>query len=141
MSEPAARRCGRRGASISAQARESLRLAIREGVPIAYGTDAGVFPHGENAHDFPVLVEVGMSPLEAIRTRHPPRAPSSWASTTGAHSSAGLLADVIAVPGNPLEDVTVLGRVSFVMQGGEVYRIGLHRGGPGGLPRELLAGR
>ena len=122
---------------ITAQAREALRLAIRSQLPIAYGTDAGVYPHGGNACDFPVLVEAGMSPLDAIRTATvAPR--SCSASTTGAVWRRGQLADVIAVPGDPLRDVTALGKPSFVMQGGKVYRWGEQVGGPGGLPAPLL---
>ncbi len=117
---PAVREKGRR---ISVQARESLRLAIREGVPIAYGTDAGTFPHGDNAQDFAVLVDAGMTPLEAIRSATTAAADLLGFEDRGA-LEAGLLADVIAVPGDPLEDVTALERVSFVMLGGEVYSAG-----------------
>jgi imidazolonepropionase-like amidohydrolase len=127
-----------KGRQVSAQARESLRLAIREGVPIAYGTDAGPSPHGENGHDFRVLVEMGMSPIDAIRTATLAAADLLGVDDRGA-VEPGLLADVIAVPGNPLEDVTALERVSFVMLGGEIYRWGWRRGAPGGLPPELLA--
>lgn len=129
-----------KGRRIAEQARKSLRLAIREGVPIAYGTDAGVFPHGLNANDFPVLVEAGMSPLEAIRSATLRAADLLGVDDRGA-LEPGLLADVVAVPGNPLEDVTVLGKVSFVMQGGKVFRSGLLRGDPSGIPPELLAAK
>lgn len=112
-----------KGRQISAQARESLRLAIREGVPIAYGTDAGTFPHGENAHDFRVLVDAGMTPLEAIRSATTIAADLLGVDDRGA-LEAELLADVIAVPGDPLADVTALERVSFVMLGGRVYSDG-----------------
>jgi imidazolonepropionase-like amidohydrolase len=107
-------------------------------VPIAYGTDAGPSPHGENGHDFRVLVEMGMSPIDAIRTATLAAADLLGVDDRGA-VEPGLLADVIAVPGNPLEDVTALERVSFVMLGGEIYRWGWRRGAPGGLPPELLA--
>lgn len=127
-----------KGRRITEQAKRSLRLAIREGVPIAYGTDAGVYPHGWNANDFPVLVEAGLSPLEAIRTATLAAADLLGVDDRGA-LEPGLLADVVAVRGDPLEDVTALQEVSFVMMGGTVYRHGPHRGGPEGLPRELLA--
>ena len=122
---------------ITAQARESLRLAIRSRLPIAYGTDAGVYPHGDNACDFPVLVEAGMTPLEAIRTATLGAAALLGVDDRG-RLEAGLLADVVAVPGDPLRDVTALARPSFVMQGGRVYRWGDLAGGPGGLPPALL---
>lgn len=128
-----------KGRRITEQARRSLRLAIREGVHIAYGTDAGVYPHGENANDFPVLVEAGMSPLEAIRTATLHAADLLGVDDRGA-LEPGLLADVIAVPGDPLAAVTALQRVVFVMQGGAVYRSGRLEGGPGGLPLDLLIG-
>lgn len=129
-----------KGRTISAQAKESLRLAIREGVPIAYGTDAGVYPHGKNANDFPVLVEAGLSPLEAIRTATLHAADLLGVDDRGA-LEPGLLADLIAVPGNPLDDVTALQRVTFVMQGGKVFRDGLLRGEPGGIALELLTAK
>lgn len=126
-----------KGRQISAQAKTSLRLAIREGVPIAYGTDAGVYPHGLNANDFPVLVDAGKSPVEAIRSATLHAADLLGVDDRGA-LEPGLLADVIAVPGNPLDDVTALQKVTFVMQGGKVFRDGLLRGDAGGIPLELL---
>ncbi len=127
----------KKGRQISEQARASLRLAIREGVRIAYGTDAGVFPHGRNACDFPVLVEFGMSPLEAIRTATLGAAALLGVDDRGS-LEAGRLADLIAVPGDPLADVSRLKQPVFVMKGGEVYRWGELTGGPGGLAVELL---
>jgi imidazolonepropionase-like amidohydrolase len=122
---------------ITAQAREALRLAIRSHIPIAYGTDAGVYPHGGNACDFPVLVEAGMSPLDAIRTATTGAAKLLGVDDRGS-LEAGKLADLIAVPGDPLRDVTALGKPSFVMQGGKVYRWGELVGGPAGLAAPLL---
>ncbi len=126
-----------KAAQITAQARESLRLAIRSRLPIAYGTDAGVYPHGGNACDFAVLVEAGMTPLEAIRTATLGAAALLGVDDRGS-LEAGLLADVIAVPGDPLRDVTVLGKPAFVMMGGKVYRSGELTGGPAGLAPALL---
>jgi imidazolonepropionase-like amidohydrolase len=122
---------------ITAQAREALRLAIRSKLPIAYGTDAGVYPHGGNACDFPVLVEAGMSPLDAIRTATLDAAKLLGVDDRGS-LEAGKLADVIAVPGDPLRDVGVLGKPTFVMMDGKVYRWGEQVGGPGGIPPSLL---
>jgi imidazolonepropionase-like amidohydrolase len=97
---------------------ENLRRAVAAGVPIAFGTDAAVFPHGENAGEFAALVDRGMDPLAAIRT-----ATLNGADLLGVDDrgviAPGRLADLIAVPGNPLEDVRVLEDVRFVMLGGK----------------------
>jgi imidazolonepropionase-like amidohydrolase len=103
--------------SILPQAKANLRRAIRAGVKIAFGTDAAVYPHGQNAHEFAALVERGMTPLEAIRAATLNDADLLGVTDRG-QIAPGLLADLIAVPGNPLTDVRVLERVSFVMKGG-----------------------
>ncbi len=100
-------------------ARESLRRAIAAGVKIAFGTDAGVYPHGENAHEFAVYVKLGMSPLDALRTATL-RAADLLGVTDRGVIEAGKLADLVAVPGNPLRDITATERVSWVMLGGKV---------------------
>ena len=100
-------------------ARESLRKAIAAGVKIAFGTDAGVFPHGENAREFAVYVKLGMTPLDALRTATIHAAELLGVSDRGA-IEAGKLADLVAVPGDPLRDITATERVSWVMQGGKV---------------------
>jgi len=105
------------------RARENLKMAIREGVKIGFGTDAAVYPHGDNAREFGVLVSLGMSPLEAIRSATLGAAELLRVSDRGAIEK-GRLADIIAVPGNPLQDVTVTERVAFVMKGGEVFKGG-----------------
>ena len=101
------------------QARESLRRAIAGGVKIAFGTDAGVFPHGDNAREFAALVDRGMSPIEAIRS-----ATTHATDLLGVRDrgiiQAGRLADLVAVEGDPLSDIRALERVVFVMQGGRV---------------------
>lgn len=103
------------------RARESLRAAIAAGVPIAYGTDAAVIPHGDNARELAVLVHLGLSPLEALRTATVNAADLLGLEDRG-RIAAGLQADLIAVPGDPLEDVTALERVLWVMHGGRVVR-------------------
>ncbi len=100
---------------------ESLRMAIGAGIPIAFGTDAGAFPHGDNANEFATLVERGMTPLEAIRAATTVAADVLEVTDRG-WIAPGTLADIIAVPGDPLEDITALQRVGFVMKGGVVYR-------------------
>ncbi len=99
----------------------SVEKAVRAGVKIGFGTDAAVFPHGLNAKEFAALVDRGMTPLDAIRT-----ATLNAADLLGVQDrgkvAPGYVADIIAVPGDPLRDITVLERVSFVMKDGEVYR-------------------
>jgi imidazolonepropionase-like amidohydrolase len=101
--------------------KESHRRAIRAGVKIAFGTDAAVYPHGENAREFAAYVGYGMRPADAIRT-----ATINAADLLGVNDRAliapGKLADLIAVRGNPLEDVRVLEQVLWVMKGGEVVK-------------------
>jgi imidazolonepropionase-like amidohydrolase len=99
-------------------ARESVRKAIANGVKIGFGTDAGVYPHGENAGEFAVYVKLGMSPLDALRTATINAADALGLSDRGA-IAPGLLADLVAVPGNPLDDIGVTRKVSWVMFGGK----------------------
>lgn len=101
--------------------RESLRKAIAAGVKVAFGTDAGVFPHGENAGEFAVYVKLGMSPADALRTATV-HAAELLGTTDRGTIAAGKLADLIAVDGNPLEDITATQRVVYVMQGGKVLK-------------------
>jgi imidazolonepropionase-like amidohydrolase len=109
--------------SISPMLVESFRMALKYDLRIVFGTDAGVFPHGENARQFALNVKAGQSPIEAIRS-----ATSDAADVLGTPDrgriAVGLLADLIAVSGNPLEDVSKLEQVSFVMKGGVVYKGG-----------------
>jgi imidazolonepropionase-like amidohydrolase len=105
--------------SIFPQAEESLRKAIARGVKIAFGTDAAVYPHGENAHEFAVYVKAGMKPIDALRSATLGAADLLGVQDRGS-LEAGKLADIVAVPGNPLDDVTVLEHVSWVMHGGHV---------------------
>jgi imidazolonepropionase-like amidohydrolase len=101
--------------------RESLERAITRGVPIAFGTDAAVFPHGENAGEFSIYVRLGMSELEALRAATVYAADLLDVDDRG-RLEEGLLADIIAVPGNPLDDISVTERVVFVMLGGRVIK-------------------
>jgi imidazolonepropionase-like amidohydrolase len=102
-------------------AHESLKKAIAAKVKIAFGTDAGVYPHGENAKEFASYVRYGMSPLEAIRTATLYDAELLGKRDRGV-LAVGKLADIIAVDGNPLTDITVLQKVSFVMLAGTVVK-------------------
>jgi imidazolonepropionase-like amidohydrolase len=96
-----------------------LKRAITEGVRIAFGTDAGVYPHGENAHEFGAYVRHGMSPAEAVRTATVHAAQLCGTSDRG-RLAAGLLADMVAVDGDPLQDIDAMLRVAWVMKGGQV---------------------
>ena len=102
-------------------ARASLRKAIASDVKIAFGTDAGVFPHGENAKEFAVYVKLGMTPLAALRTATT-HAADLLGKTDRGSIAEGKLADLVAVPGNPLEDITATERVQFVMVGGRIVK-------------------
>jgi imidazolonepropionase-like amidohydrolase len=102
-------------------AKESIRKAIAAGVRIAFGTDAAVIAHGTNAREFGALVDRGMSPLDAIRSATVRAAELLGVEDRG-RLAAGLRADIVAVPGNPLEDVRVTEKVSFVMKSGVVYK-------------------
>jgi imidazolonepropionase-like amidohydrolase len=103
-------------------ARQNVARAFREGVKVAFGTDAAVYPHGLNAHEFAVMVKLGLSPLQAIQSATVNAADLlGWSDRVGALES-GKFADLIAVDGDPLQDVTQLERVRFVMKGGEVVK-------------------
>jgi len=111
----------RKAEEILPEARRSVERAIAAGVKIAFGTDAGVYPHGENAGEFSIYVQLGMSELEALRTATIYAADLLDTPDRGVIAE-GMLADIIAVPGNPLDDITVTEDVSFVMQGGRVIK-------------------
>ena len=102
-------------------AAEGFRRSVRNGLKIAFGTDAGVFPHGDNAREFTAQVELGQSPLGAIRSATVVTAELFGTPDRGKIES-GLLADLIAVDGDPLANVAVLEDVKFVMKGGVVYK-------------------
>jgi imidazolonepropionase-like amidohydrolase len=102
--------------------RDNFRRAHQGGARLAFGTDGGVYPHGDNALQFAYMVQYGMTPLEAIRAATMSAAElMGWQDRVGG-LEPGYYADIIAVEGDPLADVTVLERVRFVMKGGKVYR-------------------
>ena len=102
--------------------RENFAKAVAAGVKIAFGTDAGVYPHGDNAKQFFYMVKFGMTPAAAIRAATQNAADLIDRAKDEGTLEAGKFADVIAVTANPLEDVKVLEHVSFVMKGGKVYK-------------------
>jgi imidazolonepropionase-like amidohydrolase len=100
---------------------ESFKRALKHGLKVSFGTDAGVFPHGDNAKELTARVRHGDTPLHAIRSATIVNAELFGTPDRG-KVEAGLLADLIAVAGNPLEDVKLLEDVRFVMKGGAVYK-------------------
>ena len=102
--------------------RRNFTKAVRAGVKMSFGTDAGVCPHGINARQFAFMVKYGMAPMQAIQS-----ATSNAADLLGKSNLLGSLqpgkyADIIAVSGNPLEDISALEKVGFVMKGGVIFR-------------------
>jgi imidazolonepropionase-like amidohydrolase len=96
--------------------------AYKAGVKIAFGTDAGVYPHGENAHEFELMVQAGMPPLFAIQAATTHAAELLKHDKDLGSITAGKFADVVAVAGNPLDNISLLKQVSFVMKEGVVYK-------------------
>ena len=106
-------------ATVYDKLQKHLGAAFREGLPIAFGTDAGVIRHGQNAKEFGELAGTGLKPIEAIRA-----ATVEAAKAVGLPGQIGVLksgarADIIAVEGNPLNDLSALQKVTFVMKAGQ----------------------
>ena len=102
----------------------SFQLVLKAGLPIGFATDAAVVPHGQNAREFGYRVRLGQSPMAAILSATKTAAEIvGWSDRVGS-IEAGKFADVIAVAGDPLRDITELERVAFVMKGGVVYKNG-----------------
>ncbi|MDH5501897.1 MAG: amidohydrolase family protein, partial [Gammaproteobacteria bacterium] len=103
--------------------REVFKKAYKAGVPIIYGTDSAVYPHGDNALQFAIMVGLGMAPMDAIKTSTSVAAEYiGWQDDVGAIEH-GRFGDLIAVKGNPLEDITVLQKVSVVVKGGLIFKM------------------
>jgi imidazolonepropionase-like amidohydrolase len=117
--------------TLQAKAREAtaarsdmFRNAVKMGVRISFGTDAAVFPHGQNAKEFALMIGLGMAAIDALKS-----ATSNDAELLGIAQKVGTLekgklADIIAMPGDPIADITVTERVSFVMKEGKIIRNG-----------------
>jgi imidazolonepropionase-like amidohydrolase len=105
-----------------ASAHQALRKAIARGVRIAFGTDAGVYPHGRNAEEFALLVAAGLPPADALRAATSVDAELLGLADQLGTLEAGKLADVVAVPGDPLQDIHRTQQVFFVMKEGVIYR-------------------
>src|SRR5881396_2927274 len=103
---------------------EMFRNAVKMGIKISFGTDATVFPHGQNAKEFKLMVDLGMTPTDALKSATASDAELfGIAQKTGALEK-GKLADIIAMPGDPLTDITATERVFFVMKEGKIIRNG-----------------
>jgi imidazolonepropionase-like amidohydrolase len=109
-------------ASVGRLQRESFRRAVQAGVKMAFGTDAGVYPHGWNGKQFATMVKWGMTPMQAIQSATASGADLlGWSDRVGSVQT-GRFADIVAVDGDPLNDISELERVRFVMKGGVVYK-------------------
>jgi imidazolonepropionase-like amidohydrolase len=123
-------------AKAAAAARSDMfRNAVKMGVRISFGTDAAVFPHGQNAREFKLMVDLGMNPIEALKSATGNDAELLGIGQKVGTLEKGKLADVIAVPGDPSADITATEHVSFVMKEGKIIRQGL----PGGQKAENSA--
>jgi imidazolonepropionase-like amidohydrolase len=108
--------------SVGRLQRENFQKAVKAGVKVAYGTDAGVYPHGWNGKQFFYMVKYGLTPMQAIQSATINAAELiDWKDRTGSITK-GKLADIVAVSGNPIDDIRILENVSFVMKDGVVYK-------------------
>ena len=111
-----------KAAAIGPVIKSTFARAYDRSVPIVFGTDTGVSAHGDNAQEFALMVEGGMPPMVAIQSATSVAANFLGIGATHGTLETGKQADIIAVPGNPLQDITAMERVSFVMKGGKVYK-------------------
>ncbi len=114
----------RKDREIAQVQRDNFRKAVRAGVKMIFGTDAGVYPHGDNARQFKIMVQYGMTPMQAIQAATVNAADALGRPRDVGAIAAGRYGDLIAVSTDPLADITALERVDFVMKGGEVVRRG-----------------
>ncbi|PYL53406.1 MAG: amidohydrolase [Verrucomicrobia bacterium] len=103
---------------------DMFRNAVKMGVKISFGTDAAVFPHGQNAKEFKLMVDLGMQPIDALKAATGNAADLFGIAQKTGTLEKGKLADVIAMPGDPTADITATERVSFVMKEGKIIRNG-----------------
>jgi len=108
--------------TVGSQMSAATARAYRAGVRIAFGTDAGVYPHGDNAHEFELMVQAGMPPMFVLQAATTHAAELLKHEQDFGSVTAGKLADLIAVPGNPLDAIGVMRNVQFVMKEGVVYK-------------------
>jgi len=107
---------------VGTRQRQSFTLAVEMGAKVVFATDSGVYPHGDNGKQFARAVRFGMTPVQAIQSATSLTAELlGWEDQVGAIEE-GLYADIIAVHGDPLDDISELEDVDFVMKGGVVYK-------------------
>src|SRR5436190_137635 len=111
-----------KGKAAGAARTEMFRNAVKLGVKIALGTDAGVYPHGQNAKEFKLMVDLGMTPIDALRAGTSSDADLLGISAKVGTLEKGKLADIVAMPGDPTADITATERVSFVMKEGKIVK-------------------
>ena len=111
-----------KAAAVGPVIQETFAKAWKAGVKIAFGTDTGVSPHGENAKEFEYMVAAGMPPMAAIQAATRKAAELIGANTDLGTIERGKYADLIAVNGDPIADITLLQKVSFVMKAGSVVK-------------------
>jgi len=111
-----------KAAQIGPQIQKTFAKAYKAGVKIAFGTDAGVFPHGKNYLEFQFMTEGGMPPVEAIKAATINAADLLGIKKERGSIEAGKMADIIAVSGDPLQDITTLSHMDFVMKEGKIYK-------------------
>lgn len=111
-----------KAAAVGPQIFETYKRAVKFGVPIGFGTDAGVFLHGDNGKEFEIMVDGGMSPMQAIKCATSVNASILKEGANIGGIKSGLSADLVAVKGNPVQDITLLQNITFVMKAGVVYK-------------------
>lgn len=107
---------------VSKAQRDSFRRATKAGAKMVFGSDAAIYPHGDNGKQFSRMVQFGMTPLQAIQSATINSAQLLQQEQQLGQIKSGYLADIIAVEGNPLDDITVMENVSFVMKDGHIYK-------------------
>lgn len=107
---------------VSKRQRESFTKAVEGGVKMVFGSDAAIYPHGDNAKQFSRMVKFGMTPLQALQAATINSATLLKQEMGLGAIREGYLADIVAVKGNPLEDISVTERVTFVMKDGKIYK-------------------
>lgn len=103
------------------QKKKSFKLALEKGVTICFGGDVGVFPHGDNAREMELMVEYGMKPVAVLKSATSVNADVFGYNDQIGRLKTGLLADIIAVDGNPAEKISAMRNVSFIMKDGTIY--------------------
>ncbi len=112
----------KKASEVGPRIQQTFAKAYKSGVKIAFGTDAGVYPHGKNALEFVYMTEAGMPAMEAIKAATANAADLLGVTEERGTISTGKMADIIAVSGDPLQDIKVLGTIDFIMKEGKIYK-------------------